>query len=148
MAIIPIFLDISGGEFLIIFLAIFLVFGPKKVPEIARQVGKIMNELKKATSDLTREFQEGADEVRREVGSVKSNLLEETQKIKAQLTNVSSEASQQASQIASTINRESQIDISGRNQAAVFQQPIETPLPETPQENIQKAEEEEIKPIT
>ncbi|MHC1707035.1 MAG: twin-arginine translocase TatA/TatE family subunit [Bacteroidales bacterium] len=68
------FFDISGGELLIILAAVFLVFGPKKVPEIARQIGKGMNELKKATSDITREFQEGANQAQKEVNQVKNTI--------------------------------------------------------------------------
>ena len=50
------FLDVSGGELLIIMLVVFLVFGPEKMPEIARKAGRLMNQMKKASSDLTREF--------------------------------------------------------------------------------------------
>lgn len=52
------FLDISGGEFFIIMLVAFFVFGPKKLPEIARKLGRTMNEIKGVSSELTREFRE------------------------------------------------------------------------------------------
>ncbi|MCF8232702.1 MAG: twin-arginine translocase TatA/TatE family subunit [Bacteroidales bacterium] len=57
------FFDISTGEIFIIMLVLFLVFGPQKMPEIARKIGKTINRMKQATSDLTREFNEGANEV-------------------------------------------------------------------------------------
>ncbi|GEM_PF-922608 len=50
------FLDISGGEFLFILIVAFLVFGPKKLPEIARKMGRTMNEIKSVSGELTREF--------------------------------------------------------------------------------------------
>lgn len=50
------FLDISGGEFLVILIVAFLVFGPKKLPEIARKMGRTMNEIKSVSSELTKEF--------------------------------------------------------------------------------------------
>ena len=75
------FFDISGGELLVILAAVFVVFGPKKVPEIARQIGKGMNELKKATSDITREFQEGTKDVQREINQVKGNIEAAGQKM-------------------------------------------------------------------
>jgi sec-independent protein translocase protein TatA len=74
------FFDVSGGELLVIMAAVFLVFGPKRVPEIARQMGKGMNELKKVTSDLTKEFQEGADLVKKEMNQVKDTV--QTERIK------------------------------------------------------------------
>lgn len=50
------FLDISGGELLVILLAAFFVFGPKRLPEIARKIGRTMNEIKSASNEITREF--------------------------------------------------------------------------------------------
>ncbi len=41
------------GEWLIIFLIILLLFGAKRIPEIARSLGKATNEFKKAKDELT-----------------------------------------------------------------------------------------------
>ena len=43
-------------ELLIIFLVILLVFGAKRIPEIARGMGKGIREFKDATSDIKREL--------------------------------------------------------------------------------------------
>jgi TatA/E family protein of Tat protein translocase len=75
------FFDISGGELLVILAAVFVVFGPKKVPEIARQIGKGMNELRKATSDITREFQEGVSETKEEINKVKETIEVSNQRL-------------------------------------------------------------------
>jgi TatA/E family protein of Tat protein translocase len=53
---IPLFFNISGGEIFIILLIVFIVFGPAKIPEVARSLGRMMNEVKKASSDISREF--------------------------------------------------------------------------------------------
>ncbi|MEN8225146.1 MAG: twin-arginine translocase TatA/TatE family subunit [Bacteroidota bacterium] len=50
------FLDISFGEIFIIIVAIFIIFGPDKIPELARKFGKGMREIKKASTDIRREF--------------------------------------------------------------------------------------------
>lgn len=71
------FLDISGGEFLVILLAIFLVFGPKKMPEMARKIGRAMNELKKASSDITREFSKETESITREISNTREMLRRE-----------------------------------------------------------------------
>jgi len=50
------FLDISFGEIFIIVAVIFIIFGPQKIPEIARKVGKGMREIKKASTEIKREI--------------------------------------------------------------------------------------------
>ena len=42
----------SGGELVIIFIVAFLVFGPKRLPELARTLGKLLFEIKKAAQDV------------------------------------------------------------------------------------------------
>jgi len=39
-------------EMMLLFLLAFLLFGPKKIPEIARQMGQVIAQLKSASSDL------------------------------------------------------------------------------------------------
>jgi len=50
----------SGGFFEIGFLLFiaYLLFGPKKLPEIARTLGKGMAELKRASNELKRSLEE------------------------------------------------------------------------------------------
>ena len=42
-------------EMVMIFVLILLLFGPKKLPELARGIGKVMGEFKKARDDFERE---------------------------------------------------------------------------------------------
>ena len=48
--------SIGGGELLLIFLVILLVFGAKRIPEIARGLGRGIREFKEATRDIQREL--------------------------------------------------------------------------------------------
>lgn len=57
------FLDISSGELIIIVLAVFLIFGPRKIPEIARQMGKWTNEVRRVTNDIRHEIREESRKV-------------------------------------------------------------------------------------
>jgi sec-independent protein translocase protein TatA len=50
------FFNISGGEIVIIIIAVFLVFGPRKLPEIARNIGKTINHLRSATEDIKKDI--------------------------------------------------------------------------------------------
>jgi len=40
------------SETIFLFLLALLIFGPKKLPEIARQVGKLLNEVKRASNEF------------------------------------------------------------------------------------------------
>jgi TatA/E family protein of Tat protein translocase len=50
------FFGIGIGEVLLILVLAFLVFGPGKLPEIARGLGKAIRQFNKYGSDLTRDF--------------------------------------------------------------------------------------------
>ncbi len=47
---------IGTGELLLIFIIALVVFGPERLPGLARDVGKAMNELRKTSDELTQEF--------------------------------------------------------------------------------------------
>src|SRR5271154_2634311 len=69
-SLIPVQPDVNGGnalppsgrgsmmkrmgfsETIFLFFLALLIFGPKKLPEIARQVGKVLNELKRASNEF------------------------------------------------------------------------------------------------
>ncbi len=46
------FENIGGGELLIILLVIIVLFGSKKIPELAQGIGKGIREFKKAVNDV------------------------------------------------------------------------------------------------
>ncbi len=59
------FLDVSGGELLVILLFILLFFGSKGIPGIARTMGRTMRQIRDASAEVQREIQRGADDVQR-----------------------------------------------------------------------------------
>lgn len=56
------FLFISGAETFLIVLVVVMIFGADKVPEIARNLGKGMRQIKDATNDIKREINKSAKE--------------------------------------------------------------------------------------
>jgi len=93
------FFDFSGGEFMLVVFAFLMLFGPKKIPEIARTFGKAMAELRRATEDVKREIMSADMEkevidAKNTLNSLKTDILEnpvlkELEKTKDNLINQS-----------------------------------------------------------
>ncbi len=65
LAIIP---GVTGGwELLLILALVLLLFGPKRLPEIADAMGKSIRKFKSATSSATDEVKRELDDVSREM---------------------------------------------------------------------------------
>lgn len=56
-------LSIGTGEIVVIFLLALVFLGPRRLPELARQIGKIVGELRRTADDLKHTLE---DEVREE----------------------------------------------------------------------------------
>jgi sec-independent protein translocase protein TatA len=56
-----------GPEMLVIFFAILLLFGGKKIPELMRGIGKGIREFNSARSTIESELKEGMNESDRKV---------------------------------------------------------------------------------
>jgi sec-independent protein translocase protein TatA len=56
--------SLGGQEIFVIFLIVLLLFGAKKLPELARGVGKSMGEFKKAREDFEKEITRAETDVR------------------------------------------------------------------------------------
>ena len=60
------FFDFGAGEIMLVVLAVLLIFGPAKIPEIARNIGKFINEIKRASEDIKTEINREADRIDRD----------------------------------------------------------------------------------
>ena len=54
--------NLGGGEIILILALVLILFGAKKLPELAKGLGKGINEFKKATCDVTDEIHSAMDE--------------------------------------------------------------------------------------
>jgi sec-independent protein translocase protein TatA len=60
--------NIGMPELMVVFIVALLVFGPKRLPEIGRQLGKAMRSFKQASMDLKDALeQEPPEEIKQEV---------------------------------------------------------------------------------
>jgi sec-independent protein translocase protein TatA len=66
--------QLGMGELAVIFLVALLVFGPRKLPELGRSLGKGMREFRKATNDLKASWDEQVRDIDREVSSATKDI--------------------------------------------------------------------------
>jgi sec-independent protein translocase protein TatB len=55
--------NIGIGELIMIFLVVMLVFGPKRMPEIARNMGKFMRDFRRETNAAIKELKDGIEPI-------------------------------------------------------------------------------------
>ncbi len=56
----------SFGETIFLFLLALVIFGPKKLPEIARQAGRLLNEVKRASNEFKAQIEQEVNNLERE----------------------------------------------------------------------------------
>lgn len=57
--------NLGAGEIILILLVILLLFGAKKIPELAQGLGKGMKEFKKSLKDVEDEMKKTDDEIKK-----------------------------------------------------------------------------------
>jgi len=88
--------SIGPAELILIFVIALLVFGPKKLPEIGRTVGKALREFKKTSEeikgrieeeieaseikDIRKDIQAGVDGIKSEVKSFTDDITKDAEK--------------------------------------------------------------------
>lgn len=63
--------SLGWGEIVVIFLAILLLFGAKRIPELARGLGKSLGEFRKAKEEFDHELHKSTAELHSETPTEK-----------------------------------------------------------------------------
>ena len=71
------YLFISAQEIFVILIIIVLLFGSKKIPELARGLGKGIRELKDASNEIKHEIHKTTDEIEADVNKINDDLNKE-----------------------------------------------------------------------
>jgi TatA/E family protein of Tat protein translocase len=75
-------------ELVVIFVVALLVFGPKKLPELGKSLGKGLREFKRATDDLKSSWNDQVRDVEQTANEATSDLRETDREIKAEFNGV------------------------------------------------------------
>ncbi len=124
--------NIGVPELLIIMAIALIVFGPNKLPELAKAFGRAMREFKKATEEVKESFKEET----RDLEELKNSLTEGKETLMANLAEEISRADEEANpppKIATEASAPPESPVSAEtNQGTLplFSRPAQTPPPE------------------
>jgi sec-independent protein translocase protein TatA len=61
------FENIGGSEILVILFVVFIFFGPKKLPELGKNIGKGMREFRNAMSSVQKDLENSTKDITNDI---------------------------------------------------------------------------------
>jgi sec-independent protein translocase protein TatB len=92
---------LSIPHMVVVFVIVLVVFGPQKLPELARGLGKLMAEFRKASTDFKSAFEEEMRDLERQA--------RETERRKAEAASAAAAAQTQPATLATPSGAETQV---------------------------------------
>lgn len=86
------FFNIGTAELLLIFLIALIVVGPRRLPEIARNLGKIMNDLRKMSQEFTTQMTQELNAPAKELGEIRQELEAPVEELREMMREMSAPA--------------------------------------------------------
>lgn len=68
---ITLFFNLGGGEIFVVLMFVLLFFGSKRIPEVARNLGRGIRQFKNATNDIQRDITDSVSEVKKSIDQEK-----------------------------------------------------------------------------
>lgn len=80
---------IGGGEILFILFLGLLLFGPKKIPQITKDISKVLNDLKKSTDQIKKDIMENEDlkQIKESANDIKKQIEQSINEEEKELLN-------------------------------------------------------------
>lgn len=88
MITLPLFLGMGGGEIAFILFVALMIFGPDKIPEIARNLGKGIKTVRNATEDIKSEITKSSEKGAAMKENAAKGLDSSTKDLKEEVTKV------------------------------------------------------------
>lgn len=83
------FLGIGWGEGALLLILALLIFGPEKLPQIARTVGRVSRQIRQVSTDFTREISREAEDieaVRKELSQAVKESLPDIEAVRKEMS--------------------------------------------------------------
>ncbi len=93
---------LGAGEILIILVIAFLLFGPKQLPEVGRQVGKAVKGFKETAEDLRKSVEPELNMIQQEVKMVEQDFQASMKEAEEEINAATSPSEKQAGSAGST----------------------------------------------
>ena len=87
---------LGAGEILIILVIAFLLFGPKQLPEVGRQVGKAVKGFKETAEDLRKSVEPELNMIQQEVKMVEQDFQASMKEAEEQINQAASPEEKQS----------------------------------------------------
>jgi TatA/E family protein of Tat protein translocase len=96
---------LSIPHMIVVFLVVLVVFGPQKLPELARSFGKLMAEFRKASGDFKSAFEEEMRDLERQarIAELKKQAAEATAAAAAALNSIGNPTAPAPSALSATL---------------------------------------------
>lgn len=128
---------LSMTHMIVLFIVVLVVFGPQKLPELARGLGKLMAEFRKASTDFKSAFEQ-------EMRDIERQALQAERKKAAEAAVASAAAGVQPATLAALPGAETttnNLDADTRSTEALVVTPVAESVPRSEPEPAQAAEE-------
>lgn len=61
------FFNLGGGEIFVVLMVVLLFFGSKRIPEVARNLGRGMRQFRNAANDIQRDITDSVKDVKNQI---------------------------------------------------------------------------------
>lgn len=139
---------ISMGEIVLLFLVVLMLFGSKKIPDLARGLGRGMNEFRRAADDIKREFSQSAEEIRDDLSEMENNIRQNSHEIRDMAKDVYQEADDVTSEAVADVYKLDQPEVSFEDEDLSLDKspdPTTTEKADTDSEDTESSSQKDLK---
>jgi sec-independent protein translocase protein TatB len=133
---------LSIPHMIVVFIVVLVVFGPRKLPELARGLGKLMAEFRKASTDFKSAFEEEMREMERQALQAERKKAAEAAAASAAAAEAGATPATEGSPGSQALLSESQTETSSSGDPVIS--PVAESVPRSSEESSESASESAV----